>query len=181
MAIVKDGREINSAIYSSSTNRRSAPIQTIIPTLDEWELTVVCKQFIAASATSLLPFKMLFSTNWSNDSQPTQNKIKSGLLVNYTKLKYQIHDLLIVNPSDQKLLKLEKKGKNNRNIRAIPPKTSTRVSSHCFWAMLRLQNSLECTHISSDFGKCYEITEVVNYSAPIVKGLCSHGISIDTS
>jgi len=53
---------INSATYSSPTNRRSAVIQIIVPTLEEWELTVVCKQFIAASATSLLPFKMLLST-----------------------------------------------------------------------------------------------------------------------
>lgn len=37
-------------------------------TLGEWEITVVCRQFIAARATSLLPFRMLFFTKRSKDS-----------------------------------------------------------------------------------------------------------------
>jgi len=59
-------------------------ISFYLNTFKEWELTFVCKQLIAASATSLLPFKILFSTNWINDSQPTQDQIKSGLLVHNT-------------------------------------------------------------------------------------------------
>lgn len=38
-------------------NKRSTLIQTTFITFDEWEITVVCKQLMAASATSLLPFK----------------------------------------------------------------------------------------------------------------------------
>lgn len=42
-------------------------------TLAEWERTVVCRQFIAARETSLLPFKMLFFTKISKDSHPAQS------------------------------------------------------------------------------------------------------------
>lgn len=133
-------------LYNQNSSSSS---ENLMITLWEWERTVVCKQLIAARATSLLPFKMLFFTKRSRDSHPAEmkhNLILVGLITERTNkklfvfffLKSQIQKNSMVNIPDQKLLKLLRKGKKDRNIRAIPPRTSTSVSSHCFWAVLRL-------------------------------------------
>uniref|UniRef100_A0A0A9E7P3 Uncharacterized protein n=1 Tax=Arundo donax TaxID=35708 RepID=A0A0A9E7P3_ARUDO len=64
---------------------------------------------MAARATSLLPFKMLFLTKSSKSIQPEEN-----------------------------LLNCWRKGKKERKSHAIPPSTRTIVSSHCFCAVFRL-------------------------------------------
>jgi hypothetical protein len=45
-------------------------------TFGQCELTRVCKQLIAASATSLLPLNMLFLTNSSKSSHPEKVRMK---------------------------------------------------------------------------------------------------------
>lgn len=65
-------------------------------TLGEWERTVVCKQLTAARATSLLPFKMLFFTKRSKDSQPAKMKhdiLLPGLIIKRTDQNYQIQSI----------------------------------------------------------------------------------------
>lgn len=59
--------------------QKSNLVHWIIITLEEWERMGVCKQFIAARATSLLPFNILFFTNKSKDSHPAGWNIRCYL------------------------------------------------------------------------------------------------------
>lgn len=120
-------------------------------TLREWDTMVVCRLLTAARATSLLPFKMLSLTIMSRDSHPviinplkiTQINEQLGNSTSKYQLPLEIMTKetiiwLTITLPDQKLLKLLRKGKKERNIRDTPLRTSTSVSSHCFWAVLRL-------------------------------------------
>ena len=49
-------------------------IDSLKLTFGQWELTIVCKQLIAARPTSLLPFKMLSLIKFNRCSHPVHDK-----------------------------------------------------------------------------------------------------------